>query len=760
MLQRQDFLLTCQEIVKPEYFEDKILIWFYQTMINFYQKTKEQPTLSPVLSNELRKAIQNNEIRISEKDKYIEVLSLLKNAVFSPEYIANELVNFCRRQETKKVMLSCAAKLDSASDTDWDDFITSFRNAVKLGSGKSKNLMEYWSSIEERAKYRDAESGRRVIPTGIPPLDAKLNGGLIEGQLGCWLASTGVGKSVVLPFCGKTAVEMGYRVLHFTLELNQNEVAQRYDANWSDIPVHDLMFRKEDVVRNLTNKSNWLLEKYNFNDNLRIQFYPTGTATVSMLEADIRNFIASGWVPDLIIVDYGDLMKPTTNYNDEYADLGRIFIDLRGLAGTFRVPIWTACLTGDTLVDTPSGQHQIKDLVGKKDFPVYCYDRENQKVAVSTIKECWLSNPCAPIWKVTLDNGAVVRGTPTHPFMLRDGTYCRMSDLKPGVSLMPFTRKIYTYGSTVHKQLKHPNTPWPESWIYESHLCAAWKYGRSIEDNEVVHHIDGNHLNDDLDNLEIVDRSDHIRYHRLSYNPMSSQVVMDKMSATKKAQKLKAHNRRSECVEDLLRAGTEFVFKYGELSSKKWDDVAKSDHTLPSRSVVRRLFGTFVNFRSQVSVHNHRVVSVEPCGFDAPVYNLEVNIHHNYALSCGVFVKNTQTNRSAMSLEVVDMDTIGDSWKKAQISDVILTLCRNKEEYEQNIIRVFGAKNRNGNPNWIIKIPTAFDKMRFFDIDTWSIWNKTKSHLDKMSSTPPPPLPTTPLNVIPTVVRRKPKVNK
>lgn len=462
MLQRHEFLLTCQDILKPEYFEDKILIWFYQTMVNFYQKTKEQPTLSPVLSNELRKSIQNNEIRASEKDKYIEVLSILKNAVFSPEYIAEELVNFCRRQETKKVMLACATRLDTASDTDWDNFIDAFRKAVKLGSGKSKNLMDYWSGIEDRVKYREAESGRRVIPTGIPPLDAKLNGGLIEGQLGCWLASTGIGKSIVLPFCGKTAVEMGYRVLHFTLELNHNEVAQRYDANWANIPVHDLLFRKEEVVRNLTNKSNWLLEHYNFNDNLRIQFYPTGTATVPMLEADIRNFIAAGWVPDLVIVDYGDLLKPTTSYNDEYADLGRIFVDLRGLAGIFNVPIWTA----------------------------------------------------------------------------------------------------------------------------------------------------------------------------------------------------------------------------------------------------------------------------------------------------------TQTNRSAMSLEVVDMDTIGDSWKKAQISDVILTLCRNKEEYEQNIIRVFGAKNRNGTPNWIIKIPTAFDRMRFFDLDTWDVWNKTKSHLDKLPSIPPPPLPVTPLNVIPTVTRRKPKVKK
>jgi phage baseplate assembly protein W len=83
----------------------------------------------------------------------------------------------------------------------------------------------------------------------------------------------------------------------------------------------------------------------------------------------------------------------------------------------------------------------IKDLVGKGEFWVYAYDKEDQKIvpAKATARK---TRDSAELVQVALDNGEVVKCTPDHPWMLRDGSYREAKDLKPGDSLMPLYRKV------------------------------------------------------------------------------------------------------------------------------------------------------------------------------------------------------------------------------------------------------------------------------------------------------------------------------
>lgn len=142
--------------------------------------------------------------------------------------------------------------------------------------------------------------------------------------------------SVGLVHCGKVAVCSGYKVVHYTLELSADEVFDRYDSNWTKIPIRDISSRGSEVL----SKMGQVREKYG--NNLLVKEFPTKSVTVLGIKSHIQRLRNIGFIPDLIIVDYLDLLKPSTSYNDEYSDLGSITGELRGLAMEFKVPVQSA----------------------------------------------------------------------------------------------------------------------------------------------------------------------------------------------------------------------------------------------------------------------------------------------------------------------------------------------------------------------------------------------------------------------------------
>jgi len=337
MLARHDFLLTGVELFQPEYFEDKILIWFFSTIKNFYEQFQSHPTIDPVLSNELRKAVRSKTVRDTDLADYEFVLKKLQQPVSNTPYTIEEVIRFCRRQAGRKVWLETAPLMETADDEVWDDIVNRISQIPAIGMNHLDIGTNYFQTLQERIRGREnGGTNKRAIPVGITELDLKIGGGLKDGQLGLWLGGTGRGKSIALSHCGKIAVTHGYNVAHYTLELDEGDIAERYDAALTGVPINELGNHTAQVRR----KAAFMQERWGH--QLRIKHYPTGTASIMTIKQHLRQLDATGWRPDLIIVDYGDLLKPLTNYQDVYADLGAIFKDLRGLAGEMQLPIWSA----------------------------------------------------------------------------------------------------------------------------------------------------------------------------------------------------------------------------------------------------------------------------------------------------------------------------------------------------------------------------------------------------------------------------------
>ena len=350
MMQKYDFLLSAVELLQPDYFEDKVLIWTFQVLRDYHQDYDTSPS-QMVIENELNKAVAAGRIKAPDEALYKDVVKQLSKPVQAQSYLINEVVRFCRRTAMRNLWVNNAKSLETADDDFWDGIVSQTQDVATIGTSFLDIGTRYFLEHAERIRARLQGEVKLQIPTGITELDYKLGGGLKAGQLGIWMGGTGAGKSIALPHCGKRAIINGYKVAHYTLELDEDDIAERYDSSWSSVPIHELKTQSKIVRQRLEN----LHTKYG--DCLVIKHYPTGTATTTTIKSHLKMLASMGFIPDLIIVDYGDLLKPLTSYNDEYADLGAIFKDLRGIAGEWNVPLWTA-----TQVNRPGMSAEIADV--------------------------------------------------------------------------------------------------------------------------------------------------------------------------------------------------------------------------------------------------------------------------------------------------------------------------------------------------------------------------------------------------------------
>jgi replicative DNA helicase len=165
-------------------------------------------------------------------------------------------------------------------------------------------------------------------------LDDVLNGGLSKGELGVVVAPTGLGKSWLLALFGKTSVEKNLKVVHYTFELYEHQVGLRYDTIFTGIP--------SDRIPGMIEYVRKKLKALKVTDNLIIKHYPTKKCTINMLRTHLDKLRQQGFVPDVLVIDYADLMKPTQKYDQKRFEQEGIYEELRGLAGELTIPIWTA----------------------------------------------------------------------------------------------------------------------------------------------------------------------------------------------------------------------------------------------------------------------------------------------------------------------------------------------------------------------------------------------------------------------------------
>ncbi len=322
------FLQQIADIIQSEYFESDANSWLLDILLEHFREYKTPPS-KDVLKVKVTE-IDNDVLKTAILEQLKEVFRFMESDDL--DFVKNEILKFCKNQEIKRAIMDSVNLLKMGS---YDEIKSKIDSAMKAGADTDIGH-EYKKDVI--ARY--TESARNTISTGWDVIDDLMDGGLAAGELGVVMAPAGIGKSWMLINIGANAVKKGKTVIHYTLELNDNYVGQRYDSVVTGIAAQNLKNYTDDIQEKLETLSGELIIKY----------YPTKSTGVMGIKAHIEKTIMLGNTPDLIVIDYGDLLKVNTK-KDKHEALEELYEEMRGMAGEYNVPVWTASQAGRSALE-------------------------------------------------------------------------------------------------------------------------------------------------------------------------------------------------------------------------------------------------------------------------------------------------------------------------------------------------------------------------------------------------------------------------
>jgi len=314
------FIKQVVDILEISYFDSDSNKFLINSIKDYFSKYKTNPTMEAI--KVLIDDVENDVLKTA-------IVDSLRNAwqhreSNDLEFVQEKTLEFCKNQVVKNAIMDSVELLESQR---YDEIKTIIDKAMTAGMERDIGH-EYITGFEERM----TQQARVTQPTQWDSVNDLMDGGLAGGELGVVVAPAGIGKSWTLQAIGAHAVAKGLNVIHYTLELNAQYVGLRYDTIVSGQPTGNLQYHKEEVLKAI-NK---------LKGNLIIKYYPTRTASVNTLTAHLQQCVLQGIKPDMIIVDYADIMKSTQHFNEKRHQIGHVYEELRGMAGEFDVPLWTA----------------------------------------------------------------------------------------------------------------------------------------------------------------------------------------------------------------------------------------------------------------------------------------------------------------------------------------------------------------------------------------------------------------------------------
>ena len=329
-MKNQTFLEQIHDILDEKHYDSDSLKWIVKECKKYYDEYRKCITLDvfKVKTSE----VENDILKTSIVENLKEVFRHLESPDL--EYIQDRTIEFFKNQTLKSAIIQSVDIMESKGDFE------QIKRLVDdaLNAGTERNIgHEYIEHIEDRY----SETARTTVPTGWDVIDDLTQGGLGGGELGVIVAPAGVGKTWVLAAIGANSMKKGRHIVHYTLELNEAYVGLRYDSIFTGVANQNLKYHKDDVQS----------EMDKLKGDLVIKYYPTKSASVNTLSAHLKRLTTLGTKVDMVVVDYADILKDTGGAREVRHALRNIYEDLRGMAGEFQIPVWTASQANRSALD-------------------------------------------------------------------------------------------------------------------------------------------------------------------------------------------------------------------------------------------------------------------------------------------------------------------------------------------------------------------------------------------------------------------------
>jgi len=325
ILEDRPFSEQIEEVLDVNFFEPHYLRVFVRLLYDYKSKYGVHPS-KEIVASILKSGLEshNEALQRQVRDYFVRAHT---NALSDEQYIKDTSLDFCKKQKLKGAILK---SVDLIKNNSFDEIKILIDEALHLGTDRN-----YGHDFKKDFELRYAYKARDPVSTGWPVIDGLIRDGLGKRELGVVIAPTGAGKSMALAHLGATAVKNGKSVVHYTLELSEAVVGQRYDSCISGVPLTDLFQMKELVYSAVEDVSGSLI----------IKEYPTRSASPETLKKHLKKIQEKAQGIDMVIVDYADLLSSTRNYKEKRNELESIYESLRAIAQEFDCPVWTASQT-------------------------------------------------------------------------------------------------------------------------------------------------------------------------------------------------------------------------------------------------------------------------------------------------------------------------------------------------------------------------------------------------------------------------------
>jgi replicative DNA helicase len=327
--------------VKEEYFNNRVEQLVFNEVFKFVDKYNNLPTKESIII-ELG---QRKDINEEESQKIKEYIGSIEKVDTDIQWLLDTTEKFCKERAVHNAVLSGIKILDKKDKTRTPEAIPHILSEALAVSFDKSVGHDYIEDAEDRFKWYHTKEKRYQFD--LDYMNRITKGGVPSKTLNIALAGTGVGKSLFMCHVAASYLLQGLNVLYITLEMAEERIAERIDANLLDVSMEDL----HDMPQQLYNgKISKLREKTQ--GQLIIKEYPTASAHAGHFKALINELaLKKSFKPDVIFIDYLNICASSRFKGgniSSYFYIKAIAEELRGLAVEHNVPIFSATQTTRT----------------------------------------------------------------------------------------------------------------------------------------------------------------------------------------------------------------------------------------------------------------------------------------------------------------------------------------------------------------------------------------------------------------------------
>ena len=338
LIQNEEFTRKCIPFLKSEYFTDTAERTIYEFTYEYFQKYTKPPTVEALLIN-LDNSTNVNEKIITDSKSIVEGFGRDDTP---QDWLLDETEKWCKDRAIYIAVMDSIEVIDKKSQRSTGEIPELLKDAlsVSFDTHIGHDVLE---DADERFEFYHTEEEK--IPFDLEYFNKITKGGLPNKTLNIVLAGTGVGKSLFMCHQASSCLVMGKNVLYITMEMSEERIAERIDANTLNIPMKELpdlskkMYDKK--IEKLKNKTK---------GKLIVKEYPTAAAHAGHFRHLLQELdIKKDFQPDIIFIDYLNIcashrIRPGSGANS-YTLVKSIAEELRGLAVEHDLPIVSATQT-------------------------------------------------------------------------------------------------------------------------------------------------------------------------------------------------------------------------------------------------------------------------------------------------------------------------------------------------------------------------------------------------------------------------------